>query len=85
MSIGRFYVDNGIDPSDPYAIERFLFPEEFFFENIVDAMFENFVDMQERSTRTVFVNKIDPSCTPEQLSVSIYIWKQKSHQGDTLI
>ncbi len=72
MSIGRFYVDNGIDPSDPYAIERFLFPEEFFLESIIDDMFEKFVDMQERNTRTVFVNKIDPSCTPEQLSVRFY-------------
>jgi hypothetical protein len=73
MSIGSFYVDNGLDPSDPFAIERFLFPEEFFMQSIIDNMFEKFVDRQERNTRTVFVNKIDPSCTTEQVSVSFFV------------
>lgn len=60
-SIGSFYIENGIDPWDPDALNAFLFPEEF----VLDSIFQDVV----KNARTVFVDNLDAACTSEELQV----------------
>ena len=47
-SIASFYFDNGLDICDPEAIEKFLFPEEYILDNLIEDLAERTYEILQR-------------------------------------
>ena len=68
-SVGSFYIENGLDPSDPYAIEKILCSTDYFHDMIIEELAEQTVDRFMKNAKTVFVDNLDSTCTTDELKV----------------